>query len=138
MSLSLELITVYLLAVSTVVAALISQVVKPFVERIPALSPALPDQTLHDAVLRGANLLLTVAAVLGLAAIHGDLTLANAVPTAGAVLSVALGAHAVYAVVNKPSSAVAAAAAAPASASAPITLHQQSAPPVSAADASAI
>lgn len=132
MTMSPELITVYLLAVSTVVAALISQVVKPFVERIPALSPALPDQTLHDAVLRGANLLLTVAAVLGLAAIHGDLALANAVPTAGAVLSVALGAHAVYAVVNKPSSAPSASAA-PAAPSAP--LHQQAAP---SADASAI
>ena len=131
-------LTAYLLAVATVVSMLISQFVKPLLERVPALSPTLPDQTLHDAALRLANLLLTVAAVLVMAAANGQLTLNNALPTAGLILASALGSHSVYHLVSNTSASSAPASAdntSTASTPTPVApLHQQGAP-ASVADA---
>ena len=125
MNLNPAILTAYLLAVATVVSALISQFVKPLIERVPALSPSAPDQTLHDAVLRLANLVLTVAAVLTLAAANGQLTLANALPTAGIVLVTALGSHSVYQLVSNKAPA---ASASPTTNTPSTPQHQQAAP----------
>ncbi|HLY29898.1 MAG TPA: hypothetical protein VKQ36_02610 [Ktedonobacterales bacterium] len=125
-------LTAYLLAVATIVSALISQVVKPLVERVPALSPSAPDQTLHNWALRLANLVLTVIAVLILVAANGQLTLANLLPTAEMVAVTACGSHAVYQLVSKKSPALSSAAVQHQSitSGAPTSpLHQQAAPP---------
>lgn len=101
-ALTLTQIALYLTAVSAVVAGLISQFVQPLLSRVPALSPTAPDQTLRNWALRGANLLLSVACVLALAAVNSQLAWANVAPTAWAILAVALGAHAAYKVIPSP------------------------------------
>lgn len=105
-ALSLSQILLDLAAVSAVVAALISQFVQPLLGSVPALAPSAPDQTLRNMALRAANLLLSVAGVLIMASVQGQLAWANIVPTAAAVITVALGAHAAYKVIPAPSSPV--------------------------------
>lgn len=123
-TLSLSQIILDLAAVGAVVAALISQFVQPLLSQFPATSASAPDQTLRNFALRGANLLLSVAAVLVMAGVQGQLAWANLVPTAAAVVSVALGAHAAYKVIPAPGASVAASAPqVPA-----VPLHQQAAP----------
>ena len=101
-ALSTTQIVLYLAAVAAVVSALITQFVQPLVNRVPALAPTVPDPTLRNLVLRAANLVLSVVGVLGLAAIAGQLSLANAVSTAVAIFAVAGGAHGFYKLIPSP------------------------------------
>jgi len=102
-ALSVAQITLYLAAVAALVSALITQFVQPLVNRVPALAPSVPDQTLRTLVLRAANLVLSVLGVLGLAAVANQLSLANLIPTAAAVMMVTLGAHGFYKLIPSPS-----------------------------------
>ncbi len=121
-ALSVAQITLYLAAVAALVSALITQFVAPLVNRVPALATDAPDQTLRNLVLRAANLALSVVGVLGLAAIAGQLSQANIVPTVAAVITVSVGAHAAYKLIPSPASAAPASSAAVASSLAPAGL----------------
>ena len=101
-ALSVAQITLYLAAVAALVSALITQFVQPLVNRVPALAPSVPDQTLRTLVLRAANLVLSVLGVLGLAAVANQLSLTNLIPTAAAVVMVTLGAHGFYKLIPSP------------------------------------
>ena len=101
-ALSVAQITLYLAAVAALVSALITQFVQPLVNRVPALAPGVPDQTLRTLVLRAANLVLSVLGVLGLAAVANQLSLTNLIPTAAAVVMVTLGAHGFYKLIPSP------------------------------------
>lgn len=101
-ALSVAQITLYLAAVAALVSALITQFVQPLVNAVPALSPAAPDGTLRAFVLRGANLVLSVIGVLGLAAVAGQLSASTLVPTGAAIVVVAIGAHAAYKIIPPP------------------------------------
>lgn len=86
----------YAVSIAAFVSALISTIIKPLLEAIPAFSPSRPDQRAHDALLRAVNLLLNVGGVLILAAAYHQLALENWLPIALQVALQALGSHALY------------------------------------------
>lgn len=98
---SYETLVAYWSAIAGGVALVLNLFVKPLLEMIPFANPAQKatyNNPAHDALIRGANVLLNVVGVLILASVNNQLTLSNWLSLSLQVAMLACGSHTVFAV----------------------------------------